>query len=114
MQRVLLAAVSVLALAAPAAAADMRPITKAPVAPPPLEQVYNWTGFYVGGHVGGAFAGDNTFSSNDARFLGGGQIGFDYQFAPNWVAGVEAQYSWLSGNSNNGLVFAPARQGSSR
>ena len=109
MKRLLLAAVSVLALAAPAAAADMRPIAKAPVLPPPVEQVYNWTGFYIGGHVGGAFSGNNTFSSgNDARFLGGGQIGFDYQFAPNWVAGVEAQYSWLSGNSNNGLPFAPA------
>jgi outer membrane immunogenic protein len=109
MKRLFLGAVSVLALAAPAAAADMRPIAKAPVAPPPVEQVYNWTGFYIGGHVGGAFSGDNTFGNNDARFLGGAQIGADYQFAPNWVAGIEAQYSWLSGrNDNNGLVFPPA------
>lgn len=109
MRRLLLAAVSVAALAAPAAAADIRPVTKAPVAPAPIEQVYNWTGFYIGGHVGAGFAGSNTFG-NDAKFLGGGQIGFDYQFAPNWVAGVEAQYSWLGGNNNgnNGLAFAPA------
>jgi outer membrane immunogenic protein len=32
------------------------------------------------------------------------QGGFDYQFAPNWVLGIEAQYSWLS-NNNNALAF---------
>jgi outer membrane immunogenic protein len=32
------------------------------------------------------------------------QGGFDYQFAPNWVIGIEAQYSWLS-NNNNALAF---------
>ena len=31
------------------------------------------------------------------------QVGADYQFAPNWVAGVEGQYSWLSGGV--GAVF---------
>src|SRR5262245_25749478 len=109
MKRLVLAAASVLALTAPAAAADMRPVAKAPPAPPPIVQVYNWTGFYIGGHIGGAFAGNDTLSGNNGRFLGGGQVGFDYQFAPNWVAGVEAQYSWLGGNSNNGgLAFVPA------
>ena len=34
------------------------------------------------------------------------QAGFDYQFAPNWVLGAEAQYSWLGGgNNNNGVIF---------
>ena len=36
--------------------------------------------------------------------MGGVQGGFDYQFAPNWVVGAEAQYSWLS-NNNNGVLF---------
>lgn len=108
MRRLVLGAVGGLALAAPAFAADMRPVARAPVAPAPVVQVYNWTGFYIGGHIGGAFAGNDTFNGSDGRFLGGGQVGFDYQFAPNWVAGIEAQYSWLGGNSNNGLAFAPA------
>ena len=43
--------------------------------------------------------------SSDARFLGGVQGGFDYQFAPNWVMGAEAQYSWLTGGNNNGTLF---------
>ncbi|MGY4351012.1 opacity protein-like surface antigen [Bradyrhizobium sp. GM7.3] len=105
MKRILLGAVALLALAAPAAAADMqaRTYTKAPAYTPP-QVIYNWTGFYIGGHVGGAFAGDSSFQSSDARFLGGVQGGFDYQFAPNWVMGVEAQYSWLPTN-NGGATF---------
>ena len=37
--------------------------------------------------------------------MGGVQGGFDYQFATNWVVGAEAQYSWLSSNNNNGVLF---------
>jgi outer membrane immunogenic protein len=105
MKTFLCGAAVLLALAVPAAAADMpaRTYTKAPAYTPP-QVIYNWTGFYIGGHVGGAFAGDNTFQSGDARFLGGVQGGFDYQFAPNWVTGIEAQYSWLPSN-NNGVLF---------
>jgi len=109
MKKFLLATVAFVALGAPALAADLaaRPYTKAP---PMVAPIYNWTGFYVGGHVGGAFGNDNNFNglvvgnNNDARFLGGVQVGADYQFAPNWVLGVEGQYSWL-GSSNNGAVF---------
>jgi outer membrane immunogenic protein len=106
MKTILLGAAALLALAAPAAAADMQPrtYTKAPPVYTPPQVIYNWTGFYIGGHVGGAFAGDSSFQSSDARFMGGVQGGFDYQFAPNWVVGIEAQYSWLPTN-NNGVTF---------
>ncbi len=103
----LLGTVAFAALALPAAAADLppRPYAKAPPLPPtPMAQVYNWTGFYIGGHLGGAFTGDNSLAGNGGRFLGGVQLGADYQFAPNWVAGIEAQYGWLSGN-NGGIAF---------
>src|SRR5262245_8023818 len=106
MKKTILGSALLAALAGPALAADMpaRPYAKAPAYTAPAV-VYNWTGFYVGGHLGGAFAGDNGLQSNDARFLGGVQAGADYQFAPNWVLGAEAQYSWLSGGTNNNLVF---------
>jgi len=106
MKKFLLSAAACIAFAAPAFAADIpaRTYTKAPVYTAP-QVVYNWTGFYIGGHVGGAFAGDNSLTGSDARFLGGAQGGFDYQFAPNWVIGAEAQYSWLTGNSGNGVLF---------
>src|ERR1700755_701748 len=105
MKKILLAA-AMIAFAAPAVAADMpaRTYTKAPAYTAP-QVIYNWTGFYVGGHVGGAFAGDHSLHGSDARFLGGVQGGFDYQFAPAWVVGIEAQYSWLGGGNNNGVLF---------
>jgi outer membrane immunogenic protein len=106
MKKIVLGSALLAALAGPALAADMppRPYAKAPAYTAPAV-VYNWTGFYIGGHVGGAFAGDNGLQSNDARFLGGVQAGADYQFAPNWVLGAEAQYSWLSGGTNSNLIF---------
>src|SRR5438552_13923720 len=106
MKKTILGAALLAALAGPALAADMpaRPYAKAPAYTAPAV-VYNWTGFYIGGHVGGAFAGNNSLQSSDARFLGGVQAGFDYQFAPNWVLGAEAQYSWLGSGNHNNVIF---------
>jgi outer membrane immunogenic protein len=107
MKRILLGTAAMVAFAAPAFAADLpaRTYTKAPVYTPPEQAVYNWTGFYIGGHLGGAFPGNAGLESSDGRFFGGVQGGFDYQFAPNWVIGAEAQYSWLTGNSGAGVTF---------
>src|SRR6478609_2110277 len=113
MKKIFLGAAVLVALAGQAVAADIpaRPYAKAPAYTAPAV-VYNWTGFYIGGHVGGAFGGDsNGLQSNDARFLGGVQVGADYQFAPNWVVGVEGQFSWLGGNNNtvsfpNGFAYS--------
>jgi outer membrane immunogenic protein len=93
----------------PALAADLTARRYAK-APPYAAPIYNWTGFYIGGHIGGAFNGDNNFNGlatgndNNGRFLGGLQVGADYQFAPNWLVGIEGQYSWLGSNSN-GVSF---------
>jgi outer membrane immunogenic protein len=84
------AALIALAVATPALAADMPargPVYKAAPAAP----LFNWTGFYIGGH-GGYGWGDASGLDTDGWF-GGGQIGFNYQFAPNWVWGVEADIS---------------------
>jgi outer membrane immunogenic protein len=101
-------AITLLGAALPAHAADLgaAPYYKAP---PAYAPIYNWTGFYIGGHLGGAFTSNNNFNglttgnNNNGRFLGGLQGGADWQFAPNWVVGGEADYSWLSGNV--GAVF---------
>ena len=72
--------------AAPAMAADMR--LPAPPAPPPL--AYIWTGFYLGAHMGSAWSNSEwttagvsgtDASINAAAFIGGAQIGWNYQFA---------------------------------
>jgi outer membrane immunogenic protein len=106
MKKLLLGAAAMIAFAAPALAADLpaRPYTKAPAYTAP-EVVYNWTGFYIGGNIGGAFAGNSSFEGSDGRFMGGVQGGFDYQFAPNWVIGAEAQYDWMANNNNGGVRF---------
>jgi outer membrane immunogenic protein len=106
MKKFLLATVAVVALGAtvPALAADLsaapRTYTKAPAY---VQPIYNWTGFYIGGHVGGAFAGSNSLQG-DSRFLGGIQGGADYQFSNNVVLGVEAEYSW-TGSNGGGVTF---------
>src|ERR1700676_346510 len=117
MKKFLLGTVALVALGAtvPALAADLAARPAYTKAPAYMAPIYNWTGFYIGGHVGGAFSGNNGFagttnSSSNGRFLGGLQGGADYQFAPNWVLGIEGQYSWL-GSNNNGVAFTGAGAG---
>jgi len=85
----------------------------APVyAPPP----FTWTGLYVGGHVGGAWAhreiSDARFGldfgrSSDGVFIGGTQVGYNYQFN-TFVLGAEADFSWVANDNNGGDgVFVP-------
>ena len=96
------------ATAAPAADLGARGYSRAPAYAAPL---YNWTGFYLGAHIGGAFSGGNSFnglvlSDYDARLLGGVQTGVDWQFAGNFVVGAEGQYSWLGKNNLNAVFPA--------
>lgn len=105
MKAFLLATAAAVGFVSAASAADLpaRTYTKAPAyAPAPI---YNWTGLYIGGHVGGAFNGNSDFFGDDARFLGGVQVGGDYQLSPNWVLGIEGQYSWTDRRTT--AVFFP-------
>jgi outer membrane immunogenic protein len=81
---------------------------RAPVMP--LPPPFTWTGFYLGGNIGAAWGSRSitddttgvTFSnSSDARFIGGGQVGFNYQFGM-FVLGAEADFDFGTNNSNNG------------
>ena len=87
----------------PAFAADM-PV-KAP--PAPALAPYNWGGFYIGGNVGYSWGridtdvnaanlaqfGFTTFSQslNSNGVIGGGQIGYNWQF-DKWVFGLETDF----------------------
>lgn len=74
--------------------------------------VYSWTGFYLGVNAGiggdkvdypfNILAGAATGSLGLQSFGGfaGAQIGYNYQFAPGWVAGVEADIQWANMRSN--------------
>jgi outer membrane immunogenic protein len=77
--------------------------------PPPLPPPFSWTGFYIGGNVGAAwaerrvtdaFTGLDFSRSSNARFMGGGQIGFNYQIN-NFVLGIEGDVDAVASNNNN-------------
>ncbi len=84
--------------AGPAFAADLArapaPVVKAPaVVPAP---VFSWTGFYIGANAGygwgsGKDAADY-YGLSPQGWFGGGQVGFNYQFANNIVAGIETDF----------------------
>jgi outer membrane immunogenic protein len=90
-------ALAAVMVAGAAQAADM-PV-KAPVAPL-YAAPFNWTGFYIGAHVGAGWStkewseeGLVFLNYNLNGFLGGGQLGYNWQ--SGWaVFGVEADASW--------------------
>jgi outer membrane immunogenic protein len=123
MKRILLAATALgVVLTAPAIAADL-PGRKAPVGPPPPPPPM-WTGFYGGLNAGGTFGESNgvlvtgspvatPFDTGillalagglpvqaQSGFLGGGQIGYNYQFS-SLVAGLEADIQGIAGSSGS-------------
>jgi outer membrane immunogenic protein len=133
MKRTICAALAATLAAGAAIAADI-PARKAPpqvYAPPP--PVMTWTGFYVGLNAGYTFGNRNdtvvsstpllpglgiftwALSANavlPARndgFIGGGQIGYNWQFANNFLVGVEADIQGVatSGGSSTALTAAP-------
>jgi outer membrane immunogenic protein len=118
MKKFLLGTVAFIALAAPAAAADLaaRPYTKAP--PPPVALVYDWSGFYIGAN-GGWGSSRKCWDSVAPAFPGaegchdatggvaGGQIGYRWQ-AGTWVFGLEAQGDWADLKGNNQSLLFPA------
>ncbi len=66
---------------------------------PASAAAYDWTGIFVGGHLGAGFSyrdwtlvDGSIAEAGDAAMLGG-QLGLNYQFG-KWVAGVEADLSW--------------------
>lgn len=89
--------ISIVGFTCAASAADL-PV-KAAAAIPAAPVQFAWTGCFAGVHAGGAFSNDKIASSGDfssAGFIGGGQIGCDYQFASAWVVGVEGRAAWSS------------------
>ena len=105
MKKKLVAAAILVASTSVGSAADLA--VKAPYAPAPI---WNWTGFYIGGHVGAGWGTTEATATSIAGtpipggiaiaqnsrsgFLGGGQIGYNFQ--SGWaVFGVEGDIAGL-------------------
>ena len=136
MKKLLLASISFAALVAgPATAADLgRPAYRAPVVYAPA-----WTGFYVGGDIGGAWQNSQTFLFSDpgnaasascnqcsvpyqpealtggrqSGLLGGFHLGYDYQGGAAFVLGAEWDFMWTNklNQSATGPLFSDATSG---
>ena len=115
-KKIALAAALVASVSGSALAADL-PSKKAPVVAPPA---LTWTGFYVGANAGGLWSGNNSGNlqvyggapalsaipvgrnvfNSYGGFLGGGQVGYNYQLAKSFVIGAEADIQGLAGNAS--------------
>ena len=111
MKKYLLASVAALGLvAAGAASAADLPSRKGPVAAPVyMPPAFSWTGFYVGANAGYGWGNVNANGWANVGdldgFVGGGQIGYNYQMG-QFVLGLEAdlQGADLSSGNNLGLL----------
>jgi outer membrane immunogenic protein len=100
----LLATAGGLAMVPGAQAADM-PVKAPLMAPPPP---VTWTGWYIGVNAGANWQNVNAFNAYDASgfnasdsgFIGGGQIGYNFQHG-SAVFGLEGDISGLTGNASN-------------
>jgi outer membrane immunogenic protein len=110
----LLTSAAVVGLSQAASAADMN-VKAAYVAPAPVP---TWTGFYIGVHGGAGWQSAPSWSAVNPNFpavgfapqtltgspgmgaVGGLQLGYNYQFSPAWVVGVEGDFSWTSLGDN--------------
>jgi outer membrane immunogenic protein len=108
----------------PATAADLPVKTPVYKAPPPVV-IYNWTGCYVGGNVGGHWGKDSITSTTDpvgwfasgAAFIdgfsptsyrpqgviGGVQAGCNWQ-VNSFLVGIEGDADWLGGTASRTIV----------
>jgi outer membrane immunogenic protein len=128
---VALVALGLVGLSVPATAADME-VAGAPAykAARPVARLYDWTGFYVGGNVGGHFSVDKVTTITDANFenlgpaaglaidaaspatlnpkgfIGGVQAGYNLE-GSGGVFGVEVDANWLGGSASRSLTNIP-------
>ncbi len=77
---------------------------------PPDPDIFNWSGFYLGGHGGGAIEGNanirlpgGNLNADLTGFLGGAYGGYNYQI-DNFVFGGEADISFGDLNGSAGPV----------
>jgi outer membrane immunogenic protein len=82
-----------------------RPLTKAS---PAVAAAFSWTSCYIGALVGGEVSKHNTtnsfgssIDSSSAGFVGGGQIGCDYQFSGRWIVGIEGRAAATSSKNSH-------------
>src|ERR1700728_3164281 len=91
-------AAAAMLLASMATAGAQAPPPPPPMAPPMAMGITDWSGFYVGVNVGGAFGtskldfrpqGTSTGDFNTRGPFGGGTLGFNWELNNGWLLGLE-------------------------
>jgi outer membrane immunogenic protein len=118
-----------LGLSIPAMAADLEIWGPAYKAARPVMRVYDWTGFYIGGNVGGHWGSDKISTTTDPGFegtpagaaaidaasgitlhpkgfIGGVQAGYNLE-GSGGVFGIEVDANWLGGSASRMLTGIP-------
>jgi outer membrane immunogenic protein len=84
-------------LSGPARAADLASTKPSPAAPAPAS--FSWKGAYIGGYAG-ALLGDGTFDYFEpapvrgAALIGGGTLGYNWEWSPTVIVGLEADFGY--------------------
>jgi outer membrane immunogenic protein len=98
--------------------------------PPPFLPIDTWTGFYIGANAGWIRSSGNSMTNtgtdtglsglgtalalglipgtievSHSGFIGGGQIGYNWQYGPNWVWGIEADFDGTSAKGTAASAF---------
>jgi len=106
--KLLVASLLTVTMSSTALAADL-PNKKGPPAAPPAP-VFTWQGGYIGVYAG-ALLGEGSISfvtsapERGAGLLGGGTLGYNWQWTPETVIGVEADFGYR-GEINSQPAFA--------
>lgn len=134
MKNILISAITLSACTVTSVLAAERPSSQmAPVMAAPSV----WTGFYAGLNTGAVFGGNNTVSTsafpsndtsgiapnlmlnsaalaagstvvNNAGFVGGGQIGYNWQFGDRLVSGIETDIQGVAGATGTSTRYTAA------
>ena len=87
--------------------------------------VVSWTGCYIGANAGTGWSRNNvsdptganfalagqSFDVSKAGFLGGAQLGCNYQAAPHWVVGLQGDFTWSSLSAQGDDPFFGGKNG---
>jgi outer membrane immunogenic protein len=110
MKKILLASVALFGFAGVASAADL-PMRAAPPAPIiAAAPIFTWTGFYVGVNAGYGWSDDDfdavdfADDDNDGGFVGGAQVGYNYQIG-SFVVGLEGDIQYADFGRDGTFTF---------
>ena len=110
MKKILLASVALFGFAGAASAADL-PTRAAPPAPVfAAAPVFTWTGFYVGVNAGYGWSNDDfdaidlADDEDDGGFIGGAQVGYNYQIG-SFVVGLEGDIQYADFGAEGAFDF---------